>query len=371
MATAPIKPTVPAAKFATEFKPGAVVKAMTAAAAKGEKGAPFDVPLDNIRIADNFNVRVTGTPASEERMAELVQSILANGFFRHKPLAVFVVADGDANVLYVKDGHRRFEAVQRANAAITEANAVEGAEQRPLIDTLPVVATVATSLSDMLVEMGQSNTGEPFTMYEKGLLAKRLLDENLTKEEIASKLSMTPRHLNNVLLLAAAPTKLRDMIVSDKITSTTGLKLMKDPKTAVAKATDMVKASDAKGKKTAQPKDSTVKMQSAGLDIDFASGQNLKEILQTIAGKVRELVGHNASDDAITTALGKIKVTIQTPAPVAEPKPAKDAPKTVADAKAAAAAHLGGDKAPAKKPTAKKAAAATPAPAGDAGLDGL
>lgn len=354
-----LKPHVPAAKFAPEIGAGHVTKAMTAAQAKAAKGEPFMAPLDSINVYDDFNVRVTGTPASEEAMGELVQSIIANGFYNHKPLAVFVATDADANVLYIKDGHRRFEAVSRANARIAELNAVEGAEQRPLIESLPVIASPAGSLEDMMIEMAQSNTGAPLTMFEKGLLAKRLIDADMAKDDIAARLSMTERHLNNVLLLASAPAKLRDLIVSDQITPTTGLKLMRDPKTAAAKAADMVKASAAKGKTKAQPKDSATgpKMKTATVDFNFGQGDSIKTVLQNLAAKVREAVGHG-TDDAITIDAGKIVLTISTPAPVAapkpkaEPKPAKAPAKPKADAKAA----------PAKKAPAK-AAEPTPAPA--------
>lgn len=327
MATTPTtKPTVPAIKFAPEIKGGNVVKAMTAAAATGAKGTPFLAPISAIKVMDDFNVRVTGTAASEEAMAELVNSIRVNGFFADKPISVFVTADGDANVLYVKDGHRRFEAIQRVNAAITEANAVEGAEQQPLIETVPVVASPAGKIEDMMIEMAQSNTGAPLTMFEKGLLAKRLIDADMAKDDIASRLSMTERHLNNVLLLASAPAKLRDMIVSDKVTPTTALKLMKDPKTAVAKATEMVKASEAKGKAKAQPKDSASgpKMQKADSTFEFKAGASIKDTLKDLAAFVREHIGHG-DDDVISTELGNVKLVISTPAPVVE-KPAK-APK--------------------------------------------
>ncbi len=353
-----LKPHVPAAKFAPEIGAGHVTKAMTAAQAKAAKGEPFMAPLDSINVYDDFNVRVTGTPASEEAMGELVQSIIANGFYNHKPLAVFVATDADANVLYIKDGHRRFEAVSRANARIAELNAVEGAEQRPLIESLPVIASPAGSLEDMMIEMAQSNTGAPLTMFEKGLLAKRLIDADMAKDDIAARLSMTERHLNNVLLLASAPAKLRDLIVSDQITPTTGLKLMRDPKTAAAKAADMVKASAAKGKTKAQPKDSATgpKMKTATVDFNFGQGDSIKKVLQNLAAKVREAVGHG-TDDAITIDAGKIVLTISTPAPVAAPKP-KAEPKPKAPAKPKAEPKA----APAKKAPAK-AAEPTPAPA--------
>ncbi|MBY0260855.1 MAG: ParB N-terminal domain-containing protein [Phycisphaerales bacterium] len=359
MATAPtttIKPTIPAAKFSTEIKPGAVVKAMTAAAAGAVKGSPFTAPLSALRVMDDFNPRVTGTTASEEAMAELVNSIRVNGFYADKPISVFVAADGDGNVLYLKDGHRRFEAVQRVNAAITEANAVEGATQTPLIESLPVVATPAGKIEDMMIEVAQSGTGLPLTMFEKGLLAKRLIDADMAKDDIASRLSMTERHLNNVLLLASAPAALRDMIVTDKVTPTTALKLMKDPKTAVAKAKEMLKASEAKGKAKATPKDSAApKMVKSNITVEFKAGGSIKDTLKDLAAFVREHVGHD-SEDAISTLLGNVTITVATPAPVVEKpakapkapkaeKPAKapKAPKvTAAQAKAAAQAHLGG-----------------------------
>jgi ParB-like chromosome segregation protein Spo0J len=382
MASQPtFKTTIPAAKFSADIHAGNVVKAMTAAEAKGAKGEPFMAPLDAIRLYEGFNVRVTGTPASEAAMDELVQSIVANGFYNHKPIAVFVATDADANVLYVKDGHRRYEAVQRANKVIEAANAVEGATQRPLITALPVVASPAGSIEDMLIEMAQSNTGAPLTMFEKGLLAQRLIDNDMTKDDIAARLSMTERHLNNVLLLAKAPMKLRSLIVSDKVTPTTALKLMRDPATAAQKAADMVKASEAKGKTRAQPKDSGPRLVKTASTFEFKVGASIKDTLRDLAAFVRANVGHG-EDDVITAALGSVAVTVATPAPAPEPKPAKapKAPKppkaekpakaaaapkaptkTAAQAKADAKAHLGTDKT--GDTPAAKAAAGKPAKA--------
>lgn len=378
--TTALKPHIPAVKFNSDIKGGATVKAMTAAEAKGAKGEPFMVPLANVHVYDDFNVRVTGTPSSEEAMGELVASIVANGFYPSKPLAVFVAADADANVLYIKDGHRRFEAIGRANAALTEAG-------KPTIDMVPVIATPAGSIEDMMIEMAQSNTGAPLTMYEKGLLAKRLLDADMTKDDIASRLSMTERHLNNVLLVADAPAKLRDLIVTDKVTPTTALKLMRDPKTAAAKATEMVKASADKGKAKAQPKDSKVKMTQTVQTVEFKAGASIKETLTAMAAFIREHVGHG-EDDVISTDLGTVTVTVATPAPKPAPKaaPAKKASvskpgktseggePSFTDALKAAAKPIP-ESAPAKPKAAPKAKAtpkakAAPAAAAE-GLEGL
>lgn len=376
MATAPITKThIPAAKYHPDIKGGAVVKAMTASEAKGTKGEPFMVPIGNIRVYDDFNVRVVGTPTAEEAMAELVSSIVANGFYPSKPLAVFVASDADANVLYIKDGHRRFEAVARANEQLTAAS-------KPTIDALPVIATPAGTISEMMIEMAQSNTGAPLTMFEKGLLAKRLLDDDMAKDDIATRLSMTERHLNNVLLLADAPAALRDLIVTEKVTSTTGLKLMRDPKTAVAKAKDMVKASEAKGKPKAQPKDSGPKMVRAASTVEFKAGASIKDTLVAMAAFIRENVTFG-DDDVISTLLGSVTITVATPAPTPEPKAPK-APKPAKVAKPASVTKpgktkVGGEpsftdalKAAAKpipEPKPAKAAKAAPAPEGD--LSGL
>lgn len=383
MATAPTKPIVPPTKFSPAVTAGNVVKAMTAASAKGGKGEPFNAPISAIRVMDDFNVRVTGTPASEEAMGELVQSILANGFYQHKPLAVFVAADADADVLYVKDGHRRFEAVQRANARIAEINAnkEEGSDDIPLIETLPVIASPAGSIEDMMIEVAQSNTGAPLTMFEKGLLAQRLIDADMTKDDIAARLSMTERHLNNVLLLAKAPAKLRNLIVSDKITPTVGLRLMRDPKTAAEKAQEMVKASEAKGKAKAQPKDSGVnsggkpvgpKMAKSEREFNFGQGDSIKTMLQNIAAYLRENVTHG-EDDAISLDAGKVVINLSLPAPEPEAAPAPEpeaAPAPEKPAKKPAAAKKAA--APKKPARAAKPAADTPAeaPAGE-NLDGL
>lgn len=339
--------TLPTANFEPTLTQGKTVPAMTKAGA--DKGELWQVPVENIRVLEGFNVRIMDTPRAKEAHDELVNSITVNGFYPDKPLAGYVAMEGDEEVIYIQDGHRRFAATQAAIGA--------GAP----IEKLPVVVKpAATSLEDLTVAMMQSNSGEPLTMYEQALLVKRLVNYNMAKDDIAKRLSKTPRHIDNLLVLAGVPAKVRDMIVAEDVSATQALKEMrKNPAKAVQVLTDRVKAANAKGKTKAAPKDSGPKLKATKLEFGFGADDEMGVVLKNMAAKLRETIDHDQGSDKIGVDAGKIVLTVYLPAPKPEPKP-EATPKP---AKAAAPKKDAKPKAAAKpKATAKKADTPAPAP---------
>jgi ParB/RepB/Spo0J family partition protein len=331
--------TVPAAKFDLDLVQGKTAQAMTEAGA--EKDQMWMVPVHNLAIVEGFNVRVTGTPRAEEAHLELVNSMVQNGFYSDKPLAGFVRQDGEHSVIVITDGHRRYRAIDAANEILGEGMQIE---KVPVI-----VKPQGTTLEDLTIAMAQANSGEPLTMFEQAILVKRLVSYNMDKAVIAEKLSKTPRHIDNLLVLAGVPAKVRQLIVDDEITATQALQEMrKNPAKAATVLSDRVAAAKAKGKTKAAPKDSGPKLKAHKIELAYTNGATMGETLKALAGEIRELVAFDG-DDLITSGDGKIAVMVYVPAP------AKVEKKKVAPKKATAPKKAEKKVAPKKATAPKKA----------------
>lgn len=357
MAKAP-KMTLPPVNLDLNLERGKM-KAITEAATG--KTTEYVVRVDQLRVLPGFNVRVRETEDYRQHVESLKTSIRENGFYANKPLAGFIGKEGDADVIYVTDGHTRLEAVQEINdEALKDEEQIEG---------LPVVLKPAdANLADLTIALVQDNSGRPLTPYEMGVVVQRLANmkgENgeplYTKAEIARKLSVTERYIDDLNVLVAAPAKVRDAVLRGQVSSTLAIQeLRKNPKKAEERIVAAVQKATAAGKSKATKKDvGTVKMQTIRHSVSLATGDTMGDVLKAVAAKVREVVGHTAKDagDKLTTD-GTITVVIEVPAPEAE-KPAA-APKATAKpaAKAASAKKSGS----AKKSTAKPAAAPAAAP---------
>jgi hypothetical protein len=308
-----------------------------------------------------FNVRVKNE-AYDERVSAIADSIVANGFYSHKPLGGLLL-DSDHDHLFIHDGGHRLDAIPLA------------IERGATIAAVPVaVAPQGTTVEDLTVSLVQSNTGEPLSPVEMGAVVKRLLSYGMEKDEIARRIGKTTRHLDNLLVLAGAPITVRTAVADGKIAAAEAVKLVrKDPKTAASKVADAVKKAEDAGKAKATPKTMQgPKMQRIPYTVSLATGDKLGDALKAIATHVRSPVDHNPDATDALKEDGKLTIVVEilAPVPVAKPKPApkKAAAKPKAAAKAIAAPadpDAAFDAAPAaKKPAAKKTgakAAAKPA----------
>jgi len=367
MATPTTKLVVPPADFKTELTPAPAAATMKSAEAK--KGDLWQVPIGSIKILPDFNVRVRDTDAYKAGITELKDSIVANGYYPHKPLAGYTAKVGDDTIIYLEDGHRRLEAVEAANFEL-------GADAQ--ITSLPViVAPAATTMEDMLVNLVQSNSGKDLTPYEKGLVVKRLLGFGMDKKQVAARLGFTPRYIDDMLVLVAAPVAVRNLMLNDRISSTQALReLRKDPAKAAERLTAAVKAAEGAGKTKATAKDTAraaggapaVKMQRINLLVNFGKGDVMGSVLKVLAGQLRAQTPHAADDTDLILVDGSITVALSIPEPA---KPAPAPAPTPAPAKPAAAAKTTGKGkggGAAAKPASKTPAAKTAEAAKAAGL---
>lgn len=319
-------------------------KAITAAASG--KSTEYVVKVDQLRLIPNFNVRVRETDDYRQHLEALKQSIRENGFYPNKPLGGYIGKDGEEDVIYVTDGHTRLEAVQEINdEAVDEGDLY--------IEGLPVVLKAADStIADLTIALVQDNSGRPLTPYEMGIVVQRLAsmkndaDEPLfSKADIARKLSVTERYIDDLNVLTSAPAKVRNAVLEGSVASTLAIQeLRRDPKKAEERLLAAVTKAKASGKSKATKKHiSSVKMQKVKGTVSLATGTAMGDVLKTLAKLIRDAVPHASKDDGDGLAVdGTISFTIEIPAPEAAPKAAK---KTT----------------PAKKSSAKGKRAETPA----------
>lgn len=235
---------IPSADFAPDLARGNLKMAMASAGATNPH-ALWTVPPSQLRVIDGFNGRIR-TPAYLEHLAGVKNSIRENGYYQDKPLAGYVAKEDGEDVIYVTEGHTRFEAVAELTA--------EGHE----IEKVPVVIKPnGTSMEDLTVALVTSNDGRPFTTYEKALMVKRLVGMGLDEATIAKRLGFKTgkSYVDDLLTLAGAPKAVRDLVIAEKITATMAIDELKG---SGAKAAERLKAAvdtaAANGKSKATPK---------------------------------------------------------------------------------------------------------------------
>lgn len=364
---------LPKAKFAHELTAAPVDPTMKAAEATSAK--LYRVPVSKIKVIPGFNVRVQSPDYIAHRDA-IRASIAANGYDSTKPLAGYVAKEGDENVIYVTDGHTRLDAVNEYNADPDTAEKDE-------INTLPVmVQPKEVSLTDLTVMLHTANSGRPLTPFELGVVVKRLpAEEGAKKADIATRLGVTTRYLDDVLLLANADSKVKQHVAAGSVSSTMAIQLLrKDADSAAEKIEAAVKKTAGTGKK-ATKKHTGPKMQKVKVSVSVAEGTDMKEIVKAVAAKVREVIPavEGEDDTKLAGVDGTVNLVIEVPAPEPEPKPAKKAKAKAAKpakgkkAKAAPAKTEEADEAkPVKKAKAKaeKPAKKTKAAKADIGVEG-
>lgn len=289
------------------------------------KSTEYVVPVDQLRILPGFNVRVRETEDYRGHVESLKQSIRENGFYQNKALAGFVGKEGEEDVIYVTDGHTRLEAVQELNKeALGPDEEIAG---------LPVVLKPAdATLADLTIALVQDNSGRPLTPFEMGIVVQRLQGMKdgegqpaYSKSDIAKRLSVTERYIDDLNVLVDAPAKVRDAVLRGNVSSTLAIQeLRKNPKKAEQRIVDAVAKAASQGKAKATAKDvGGTRMVKVRFSVSLATGSSIKDALKSVAAQIRENVDHDAEDMLMTD--GAISVVLEVPAPPAEPKPAKAA----------------------------------------------
>lgn len=202
---------------------------------------------------------------------ELMNSIVENGV--RNPVKAYTDKDGK---IYLREGFRRMRAV---NLALKAGKKIE---------RIPVILDERKmSDEERTLEFLINNDGKPFTMLEQSEVIRQLLNFGLKVTEVVSRTGKARGYIENLILLANAPAKIREYIKSGKISAHAVIQIMQAIKGDEAKLIEEVeaaiKAAKDAGKEKATPKhvkNKKVKGQSHGKFYKFA-----EEILNLIAGR--------------------------------------------------------------------------------------
>jgi hypothetical protein len=231
------------------------VKAALAAAGSSNIGTVRLIPLDHIKVMPGFQPRIKESPSHVAKVASIAQSILANGFYGTKPLSGFVGKDGDADVIYLTDGHTRLEAVELANEL--------GAKMEPPRDPITALPMLMKSgdvtQRELTIGLVKENDGEKLSMMALAIVAHRLLKDGMTEDEVAEAIEVTPRYFKDLMMIISAPKAVREIIKAEKMSGTEAVRIMrkagdKDEGAEIILA--RVKAAATKGKEKVTRKDS-------------------------------------------------------------------------------------------------------------------
>lgn len=214
------------------------------AGAKDQREKLWMVPFDKLVILPDFNVREHDAKR-EERIRRYADDMKANGYLMSKPMEVFV---DDQGRIIVTDGHTRHESMALARS--------EGAQN---LEQVPVVpAPAGTTMKDLTVNLHKSNDGEKLSPLGLSILVERLVKQfGMTTAEAAKELSMSPKYSKQLLLLAEAPARIREMIMAGLVSATFAIQVLEEHgENALEVLEQSLAGAKAKGKKRATKKNS-------------------------------------------------------------------------------------------------------------------
>lgn len=174
------------------------------------------VPINDIIQLPDFNVRVKNDEYKSAVRA-IADSIKANGFYPHKPIACMVIKQDGKDILAVIDGHTRQDG---ALLAISEGCPLE---------KLPVVTTgPGMTLEDAVAGLKINNSQNPLTPMALGIICKRLVSFGWTHAKIAEKLVFTVAYVGQLLQLVGAEKAIRDMVNDGQLSATEAVQTIRE-----------------------------------------------------------------------------------------------------------------------------------------------
>lgn len=173
-----------------------------------QRGAAVNiVTFTDLAITEGFNPRI-----DYGDITELADSIKENGVIQ--PLRGHKQSDGK---YHITDGHRRYKALEMLFKL--------GFEPR-----IPLISDRSDSEEQRLINTIICNTGLRLNPVEEADVVQRLMAYHYKPKEIAKKLGFDIRYVNNLVLLASAPKKLKDMVAENVVSATQTLAVMRKEK---------------------------------------------------------------------------------------------------------------------------------------------
>jgi ParB/RepB/Spo0J family partition protein len=168
------------------------------------------VPLDAIHEEPGFNAREQ-TPEFWQGIREFAQYIASGGTY-----PALEVRPNPAGGVLVVEGHRR-------RLALRVARDEFGAP----IDLVNIVAFTGND-ADRVARIATSQGQVPLTPIELASVYKRLAAFGKTPDEIAAMVSKTRQHVDQLLILANAPTAVQNMVKDGSVSGATAVKVVRE-----------------------------------------------------------------------------------------------------------------------------------------------
>jgi ParB family chromosome partitioning protein len=169
------------------------------------------VRLEDIHEEPGFNLRAEGEDL-EQSIESLAQFIAQGG--QVPPLEVRPRAEGG---VWLVDGHRRRRAFGRIADSIRDASGELW---------LPVVPFSGND-AERVARVITSQEGRKLNPLELAEGYKRLTAFNWTPEQIAQKVGKTRQHVDQMLVLASAPTAVQQMVTSGEVAAATAVEVVR------------------------------------------------------------------------------------------------------------------------------------------------
>lgn len=240
-------------KLQVEELPGKLANRETVRSYATQFKSTYKIPFDNIRIRDNFNVRIT-----DMAIEELAAGIFASNFVT-PPIEGDMDSDG---FFYIVEGHRRYFAMKFLKE-----------QGHPVKEMEAFVNNNKTKEDERIFKMFTSQNNKKLEPLELALVFSRLEGLGYKKQEIANRIGKGLDFVKDHLELAKEDIEIQHALEEGLITLTS---ITKARKKHVAKSElkDIIKTQKAKGK-TVKNKDISVavakkKQQEFGVSYEMA-----------------------------------------------------------------------------------------------------
>lgn len=215
-----------AEEYKLEMSPGSIKRGLKAI---GKASDMFMASPRKIRVIDGLNVRIKDD-LYWQGIRELAEGMAEHGFFRDRPLAVYVaservVQDGTEvfiDTVCLTEGHRRLDAALYWMEHL-------GAPEDLVI---PIVHKPSgTSMLDLNYALLEANKHVDFRPYEKAILIKRMhVSFGQPVPEIAKKTGLAESTVHNLLLVAGAPEEIAKLVLIGDLSITEAADVMRSHK---------------------------------------------------------------------------------------------------------------------------------------------
>jgi ParB-like chromosome segregation protein Spo0J len=221
----------------------------------GERGpALIYFPPDRLEVKAGLNARDFTRPEIKAHVAAIAASIIANGFYIDKPIAIFrhkeKIDNAEIVHAYIADGECRWRAAMLAVETLKEQGKALDAER---LKVACVQLPSHMNDVDLILHRNLSNTGERFTPLEEGKNVQHALQCGAKLSEIAAKLGKTEAYLKDILEnLVGAPQAVQNMVSEGEVSATLAAETVREE--GKEAAAEILKAAAAVAKEQAVKK---------------------------------------------------------------------------------------------------------------------